>query len=70
MWEARHLPPTGVLVGPGVRTLQPCNVSRLSVALNDSASALSALVPTAPIDRVTPSLVQSWAKAFALYWAP
>ena len=28
----------------------PCGVSRLSEALNDSANALSALVPTAPID--------------------
>ena len=36
----------------------------MSVALNDSASALSALVPTAPIDWVTPSSAQSPAKAF------
>ena len=35
--------------------------------MNDSASALSALVPTAPIDWVTPSRWQSWAKVFALY---
>ena len=33
----------------------PASVSRLRVALNDSASALSALEPTAPIDLLTPS---------------
>ena len=40
------------------------DVSRLGVALNDSAQALSALVPTAPIDRVTPCFVQSIVKFF------
>jgi hypothetical protein len=33
----------------------------LRVALNDSARALSALYPTAPMDWATPSWVQSWA---------
>jgi len=34
------------------------------VALNDSANALSADDPTAPIDWVTPSFLQSLAYAF------
>src|SRR3954469_13042102 len=37
----------------------PRRVSRLRVALNDSARALSALVPTAPIDWLTPSSAQT-----------
>ena len=39
----------------------------MSEALNDSASALSALVPTAPIDWVTPSARQCSAKARDVY---
>ena len=35
--------------------------------MNDSANALSALVPTAPIDWVAPNRRQSPAKVFALY---
>jgi hypothetical protein len=39
----------------------------LRVALNASAIALSALVPTAPMDWVTPNWPQSFAKSFEVY---
>ncbi len=42
-----YLSPTLLLRSP---TPGPCNVSRFSVALNDSAIALSALDPIRPID--------------------
>lgn len=35
-----------------------------------SAAALSALVPTAPRDLVTPSSEQTWANSFDTYCAP
>ena len=40
---------------------QAPRTSRFRVALNDSASALSALDPTAPMDWVTPKSAQSLA---------
>ena len=42
--------------GASAQQLLSWRTSRLRAALNDSASALSALVPTAPIDWVTPRL--------------
>lgn len=39
------------------------------VAFRLSAVALSALVPTAPRDLVTPSAEQTWANSFDAYWA-
>ncbi len=49
---------------------RPWRVSRLQVALNDSASALSALEPIALMDWVTPASRQASAKARLQYWAP
>jgi len=50
--------------------LAPWRVSRFMLALNDSAAALSALVPAAPRDLVTPSWSHRIAKSFDAYWAP
>jgi hypothetical protein len=64
---AEDLSATGLLVcegrGAGERLA-------FRVALNDSARALSALVPTPPRDRVTPSCSQSVACPLEVYWAP
>ena len=51
-----HAPPEDVsaadqLIGEGLRIFEDL---RFKAALNDSASELSALVPTAPIDWATP----------------
>jgi hypothetical protein len=40
------------------------------VAFSDSAAALSALVPTAPRDLITPRSPQTWANSFETYCAP
>ena len=47
-----------------VNVAAPARISRFRVALNDSAIALSALVPTAPMDWVTPSWPHSLAYDF------
>lgn len=44
--------------------LRSCRISRLRVALNDSASALSVLDPTPPKSWVTPRFSQSFAQSF------
>jgi hypothetical protein len=48
-------------VGSSIQQAASWRVSRFIVALKDSASALSAEEPTAPMDWVTPSLRQSLA---------
>ena len=48
----------------------PWRVSRFMLALNDSAAALSALVPVAPRERSTPRWWQRTANSFEAYWAP
>nr|AIU93489.1 hypothetical protein LRS1606.55 [Rhodococcus sp. NS1] len=48
---------------------RPCNVSRFNVAFSDSAAALSADVPTAPRDVVTPNSRQRSANSADAYWA-
>ena len=53
---AEHVAAADGVVGPAVLI---CKVSRFSVALNDSARLLSALVSTAPMDWMTPRSVQS-----------
>jgi len=53
---AEHLAAADRLVGPTVVILQDL---AFRVALNDSARLLSALVPTAPIDWMTPRSAQS-----------
>ena len=42
----------------------------MKVALNDSARALSAELPTALIDCRTPAAAHAEAKALDVYWAP
>jgi hypothetical protein len=44
--------------------------NRFRAALKLSAAALSALVPTAPRERITRSLRHAFAKSFEAYWAP
>lgn len=47
---------------------RPWRVSLFRLALKDSAAALSALVPTAPRDLITPRSAQTCAKSVEAYW--
>lgn len=61
----------GGLVGGAVAVLAaPRRVSRFRDTRNRSRAGLSALLPTAPINRVTPGWPQRPAKALEPYWAP
>ena len=51
-----------------VNARRPCSVSRLRVALNDSARALSAELPTALIDCRMPAAAHAAAKVLDVYW--
>jgi transposase InsO family protein len=53
-----------------VNARRPCRVSRLSDALNDSARALSAELPTSLIDWRSPAAAHAAANALDVYWAP
>ncbi len=61
-----------ILIGmAGVgKTFRSRSTSRFKVALNDSARALSALVPTAPMDWRTPSWAQWSLNACEVYTLP